>query len=587
MQGQITSKLLSFVSELGVDTDIIERQFNKKEEFSKPLPRESFNGVNAIGDIDKTGVISVSSTVDFLKKRGLSEKLNSKAEICLGIFFIKLYIILANTYGFPLPDILKFYERPYIFWIVNISLMILAMILSVDIFIDGIETIPKLNINTLAMYTSTCTLLHMLSVVFLPNSIGYLPFSSVQVLILYFAIKSHSADILNVAHMHKLDSMQAETFSVTNSKRGKNGFITKEVDTKKFFQSHNTNEEMTLYVYMAIIGTFAFSIYAGMFDIPKTLYILAAITSVVLPLNLVYILPKKRISKALFREGISIPDFQVLGIFAKNKTVAVTDKDLFPKGSIRIKALKLYGQYNLEDILGLGHLGFSLLDSPTKYAFEEKMAYINTSLTAEMGVNEQSGFTFLYSGKKISIGNTTYVLSMGLTATEGSKARNPMYFIIDNKVVAVLDIDFIGTPNVYDLLELIERENVDIMLSTLDFNIKPDILRRIYDLEKVHYPEFEKRYIIRKARHGNLKPIKIKKYSGYSYVLGVIYGIKLNKIMRTNINIGLVCMMCGVSLVSYLCLNFTPSLLMPHNILILIAVWFLPSVITMLMTYKV
>lgn len=558
-----------------------------RKSITRQLPRQSYNGVNVIGDIDKTAIISVPSTVEFLKKRGISDRLARKAETLMGIFLIKLYIILANVYDLFLPDILKFYQRPYMFWLVNMCLMIIAMILAVDVIVDGVKRGVFVNVNTLVTYTSVCSLIHIASVIFMQNPLGYLPFSSIQVLLLHFAVKSLSADERNLAYMYKLNSMQSETVSVTNSRKGKRGYIVAEKDDGKYKETTNTNNTQIIYVYLSIIFTISFAIFAGGGELNKTLYVLSAITSVILPINYVYILPKRRLTKALFREGISIPEYNHLGMFAKNRTMAITDKDLFAQGTIKIKALKLCGKYSLEDILNLGYLGFSLIDSPTKYAFEEKMAYINTNLVAEIGENTKNGFTFIYSGRKISVGNSTYVISLGLPAGEGSKAKHPMYFVIDNMVVAVIDLEFAGSPNIYDLLEQVERERMEIMLETLDFNIKPDIIKKLYDLDEIVYPEFEKRNNIKTNKYYNNKPIKIKRFTGDTYIMSVLYANKINKLTKRNAQIGVICITCAVTLVAYLCIAFEPALLLPHNLLLLLIVWYMPSILAMLMTYKV
>ncbi len=564
-------KVSDILSEMGVSSDIIKKSYEREEKSSF---KKSYKGEKFTGDFDENE--QTSNSVKFIKHKSFSKKMTTNSLMVLMIFALSMYLQLGNIYNFPLPELFVFYINPYIFTLLNIALLIFSSIISLDVFYDGFNHFPKANLNTLVCFITFSSLLYMLSVIFLPRPVGYFPLTIVCIFLHFLSLKNLSYKHKNHAFLHKILASQGDIKYVTNSQKGNGGYILKS-DEQNFIKSKSYDVFISIYVYVCVFMSILFSLFTANGDFSLAFYILSVILPITLPLNFIFCMPYRKIAKLLFRDGIAIKNFSDLRIFVKNEAVCLSDTDIFDENSVFIDTISLFSSYSAEQVIAICDAGFKAQNSASHYAFESEMKkmYIAPLKADEISDETADGFTFSLQNTRISIGNESYIQSLGLNCP--ISVENSMYVVANHQIVANITLKFVALNEIYDLLGILEKESIEIIIASVDFNINDKMICDLFDLKQIKYLDFSKRYSLKHQKISNEQPIMLKKYSGKSFILSVLYSRKINTLFKRNLIIGVINLAVGISLLGYLCVAFSPHILLPHNILAYMLLWLMPT----------
>ena len=137
-------------------------------------------------DFDETEFETAEEAVNYYKKREIS--LNIRAFFTLLVAFCSIYLTLAPTFAFPLPLNFSYVEMPYLYLFALIALEVGCMLIALDLTSAGMMRLfsGRPTIYSLMMLSALATLLHSISIIVFPRWGGYLPFSSLSCVLIFF-----------------------------------------------------------------------------------------------------------------------------------------------------------------------------------------------------------------------------------------------------------------------------------------------------------------------------------------------------------------------------------------------------------------
>lgn len=577
------------LSEMGVDTQISNQQKNSVLK-QKPIEAKDFSGIKAIenSNSDNKNVIDYLKISNKFKLK--ANEIKNKTTVLLILFFISFYVSIANVFEFNLPKFLIFIDYPYIFTIFNVFIHILALILCVDIIYDGFKNILKPNMNTVSITGSFFILAHTLSIIFIDGAIAFLPLTPVAILVLYYKNKSSEFLIRSKSTTFKVCSMSTNIAFVSNNNSTKNGHIYKKntddvASWAKNINTRQTNPYIKFYFALTLVFCIGYSWHISNGDFSTFFWFLSVFGSIISPLNLIlaWTLPYKYTSRTLFNNGVAIKSYNDIKKLKKSRIISLTDRDLFPNGTISINSLTLHSNFSTEQILAISQSGFSALNLSATQAFDAEMQNRNLQKLPCNSIDnvDKNGFSYTIGNKNISIGNSFFVTTLGITTSEGFHEPNSIFIIVNAQIVAVLTLKYIATHKVYQFIEDIEKESIKIVVTSHDFSINNSMLSNLFDISSntLYSEPFSSMHARITAEFDSADIILNTRYTGESYVKSVLTAKRLVNSVHTNVILGFLSFSIGAIICIYFMNNYDTTVFLPHNVILFQMFWFVPSVV--------
>lgn len=505
--------------------------------------------------------------------------------VLIFLFWISFYFTIASIYDFSMPESFYTENNSNNFLIFNLLLQGFSMLLSIRVLSIGFNNFLAPSYYTLCSFASIVSALQILSVIFSKNPIEYLPFTSISILMLYYANKSLSDYEIIASKSFKVNKNRANIKFITQNESSRSGFICKnELNNDTFFEDYNfinapTSEIVfctSLLVYSAILCTYAFSD-----DIQLFLWSLSAICSVFVPINFFYSNPLKILSRKLEKINVAIKSYSDIKRLHKNKYLTISDKDIFDLNSIHLESIETFFNYSKDEIISYLASAYKHLNLSANQAFEREFLSRNLKLApvSNVEVLDENGFSFNISNGKFFVGNATLLRFLDITPTyDHHKYDNVVYIASYGKIIAVISLIYKPSKRILRFFKLVQKHSLQLALSTDDFCVTPNLLNELYDIR-------DKDFILSKklsSEYNNIKNDKnlmfIANFSGINYISAVLYCKKTLNTMKFNNILGYLICILNIFIVSYLIINFSPHLLLPNNLIYSLYIWYIPSI---------
>lgn len=171
------------------------------------------------------------------------------------------------------------------------------------------------------------------------------------------------------------------------------------------------------------------------------------------------------------------------------EAVLLDDCDIFRKGTVVIKGLKLIDSSVINTIIPDVASIFVTIDSPAKYAFLDIIDN-KTNMLKQVSFYEKiddEGLLALVDGAKIMLGNRDFMVKQGVVAPEDEtkyfkqgKSRFNMYVALNGRLVCVFSMGYMLDRGVGASLLELESEDVRSVIATFDPNLTELGLRRLF-----------------------------------------------------------------------------------------------------------
>ncbi|MBQ3418417.1 MAG: hypothetical protein IJH32_11390 [Ruminococcus sp.] len=236
-------------------------------------------------------------------------------------------------------------------------------------------------------------------------------------------------------------------------------------------------------VFVAIAYAFIFKNVAGVFSALSVMLCVSIPFSALLAGNL----PLALFSKKMKGFGAMVAGYPSVRQFCDTDSFMVNASKLFPKGSVKLKALNATREYRVEESLVAAAMVLREADSPLAPVFDdlvEEYAGLLPKVESVM-YEDKSGLVGWVGGERILIGNMTLMNRYHITVPEKAQSvssgdARTTYFAVSGQLCCVALVTYKANPQLAFALEKAQKNGMSVIVSTTDANITADLIAKEY-----------------------------------------------------------------------------------------------------------
>lgn len=528
------------------------------------------------------------------ENKKFSRSLGLRSAILFLIGLLSMYLAFAEQLCWFMPSMIAYTSHPFRYLFLTAFFQILAMLISVDVVSGGLVRLFRLrpNLESAAAFSSMATLTHVITIMAAPQWHGWLPYSCISVMSLFFIIYAKWLGARSVCRICKVvraskrpnlvrvESMYSETHVVKTADEDTRSFIAhiNDKDASKRFWSFLSPTVIIGSIVFASVSSFGNGAPEHFF------WALAGISSVSVPMfaMMSYLFPFSVTVKGLSSVGTAITGWFSASQFSKKTGVVVKDSDLFPKGTVSLHGLKILGQYSLEQTICYAASVIDETKCGLRDVFDDllKSRYGKTLRVSNLRYHENGGVEAEVNGDSVLIGTSGFMLRSGIRLSSGTNVKNAVYVAINRQPAGVFNINYKANSEVSRALHMLVRKKIPVVLAVRDFNLLPTMLERIFDLRdgSLEYPETAERIDLSEEERLNSEDASavITRSGLYPFASAVLASKKLRRATVRNVILTAACSLIGMLLMFYLTFIQRPALVTPYTVFVYMLLWCLP-----------
>ncbi len=529
------------------------------------------------------------------ENRRISRLLTIRSIFLFILSILSCYLAFANPLKWFIPTFISYIHHPFRYLFLTALFQICAMLLSVDVISKGVSGICRFrpNAESIITFSSFASLIHVISVMAAPHWKGWLPYSAISVLGLFFTIYSKLINIRAVCRVCKTvkSAKCPSTVHIVNRYDQTNIIKQTNEDTKSFIAHINDKDAArTFWSFISpilIVTSIVFAALAsfGTRTPEHFFWALAAISSVAPPffMSLSFAHPFSLATKGLNSIGAAISGWYSAKHLSKNANFIVCDEDIFPKGTITLHGLRILGKYSLEKTVcytasiitesksGLSDVFADLLKSRYGEAIEVR----------NLQYHESGGLEAINGGDNVLIGGAGFIMRCGVKLESGNATKNAIFVAINKEPAGVFNVNYKANLEVERALHLMIKKKIPVVLAVRDFNLLPMMVENTFDLPEntLEYPEIEERVdLSSEEQFINEDACAVITRSGlYPFASAVLLSKKLRSATIRNICLSAIGSFIGIFLMFYLTFMQRPILVTPHTVFVYMMMWMIPT----------
>lgn len=434
-----------------------------------------------------------------LEQKGFASRRIRTSILFLPALF-SLFLLLRPLL-FPADTVFpEFHSRVF-----SLSTLLVSMILSYEVFRQGVQDILKIRISLYTMAIPLCILCIidcLLSGDTLPNC-----YSPCVCLILFFLQRS-----INLSHNGFARSLHTVCGFPKPMGLYDAGQILPESDSLRKdradiedYLARLTQPDAPQTI-LCVYATFLLPVCCGAAFLIQYFsavpfvraWLLLLLYAMPLYASLSYAAAFSSLARKLSKQGGALCGWHSARTFGKRHTIILRDEDLFPTGCFSSNGMKLYGTYRAERVIAYAHAAFSAAENPLVRLFEELLRSEGaTALTATTyRFYENNGMGAEILGDDVLIGTVSFMHSMGVHMPDGARVRQAVYVAIGGELAGIFAVKYKPCSTARTgLKELLSNRNFTPVLATRDFLITPELLAQKYELstQTIVLPEYPQR----------------------------------------------------------------------------------------------
>ena len=578
--------------------DTLEKAPKKKKRSSATFAEtfDTFTRSELFEDKNKEAELETRTVEEIIKENSkLSKLLGLRSVVLLILSLLSCYLTFSEPLGWFLPGILSYMKHPFRYLFLTAFFQICAMLLSVDVLSRGMARIFRLHpdAESAITFSSFASLAHVISIMAAPRWGGWLPYSCITVVGLFFAIYGKWINARALCRVGKTVKSAKRPGAVrVENIYGEMHIIKQTTEDTKSFVSHISDKDASCTFWrflspVVIVSSivFAFVSSVGTGNAKNFFWTLAGISSVSTPFftMLSFSFPFSVTAKNLASVGAAISGWFSASNLAKKANLVVCDEDIFPKGTVVLHGLKILGKYSLEQTVCyaasvIAETGCGLCD-----VFSDllKSRYATATKVNNLRYRESGGIEAEISGDAVLVGSAGFMLRSGVRLGSGAGAKNAVFIAINKDPAGVFNINYKGNADVERALHMLVRRKVPVVLAVRDFNLLPMMVEQTFGLRDgtLEYPEIEQRLdLSEKEQFVSSDTAAIITRSGlHPMSAAVLSAKKLRRATIRNIFLTASCAIIGMLLMFYLMFIQKPILVTPQTVFIYLLLWCIPT----------
>lgn len=517
--------------------------------------------------------------------------------------FITAYITAAPTYKWPLPGFISYMEMPYLYLLILAFVQIAAMLISVSLVVDGLRNIPKFNFKseTLISVFNFVTLFHTISIIIFPKWGGYLPYTGIAILSLFFGELARFMRYSAVRSAMRSIARKDSKYAVIKGMKDASGKVRtvykmepaalEKTVMNMIMEEDGSERVMRFYVPFVLVLGFIFAITAsfGIGASHRFLWCYSAVLAVSVPAGAIlsYVYPYKTVSARLSGSGAVIAGNRGAKYLSETGAAVVRDSDVFPTKMVSVIGAKTYGGFTPEKtslyaVSMLKASGSGLYDVFCNYL--HRMDGGGLPVVENFEFFENGGLGAYVNGEKVLLGSANFIMRSGIRVPEGVNSKNSIFLAINMQLAGHFTLKYDSQPSVRRALNYFVHRKVVPVIATRDFNITPSLIENKFKLaqDKFGYPELEERIAysgLKDAAEDEIcAAIAVDNMNSFSDV--VSGGKRVHAAYKVNVCLGWIGVIIGMPIVFYLLFTNSPASVTPFYLICYILLWFLPTIFT-------
>ena len=238
----------------------------------------------------------------------------------------------------------------------------------------------------------------------------------------------------------------------------------------------------------------------------ESLYILTVLLSPSVPLMalLCFALPFLFGSLRIFHSGAAIAGWSGISDIGRSDNLIVTDRDLFPEGSVEIDTVRIFAEVQPETIISYAGTLICASGSDLAPCFSQLMERNSCPM------RRVEGFEFLSGGGMKGVVDGSVVLCGGLDLMRLMNVRVPYRLVskttvllaVDGILCGIFNMKYEGQPQVRKALVGLIRSNRHPIFAIRDFLVTPDMLSDCFEVatDGYDFPPYVDRFAISEAK---------------------------------------------------------------------------------------
>ena len=307
-----------------------------------------------------------------------------------------------------------------------------------------------------------------------------------------------------------------------------------------------------------------------------------------LTLPLCWGLPWGLLARKLQKSGCAMAGWRGAEKISKSKKIIVTDRDLFPAGSVKLNGMKVYNK-NIGKAVSYAASMARASGSGLEKVFDDLLrGEAGKYLPAgNFRFYQEGGYSAVIQGETVLFGTASFLRRMGQRVPDGPIFNNGMLLAAGTELIAAFALRYSASENVDYALRMIRRNRITVVLAARDPNITPSLLSRKFRRKiRVEYPSLAARVALSEPENKNNNnynyPNALLFREGLlPYAEAVIGSRRLYHGVRRATILGLFGSAAGLLLSYYLVFQARYNLLTPLTLILFLLLWALPALLAM------
>lgn len=305
--------------------------------------------------------------------------------------------------------------------------------------------------------------------------------------------------------------------------------------------------------------------------------VLCASCSLVCPMA--YCVPLGRVARRLSHNGTAVAGYCGASVFSTQSKVVVTDTDLFPRGSVSLVGIKLYGEERSHAISytatlaiqGGGCLG---------RVFEEacQSEHIACQPLEHFHVHDDSGLSGMIRGETVLVGTPVFMRHRGVRLPSELPTKTAVCLAVDGELLAVFGIKYTAAAPVETALHALGRNGLQMVVATRDGNITQKFIKKCFGADgRAVLPEIGERLALSDPKREAAVPNGLIYRDGLlPFVELVALSRRLCQMVRVGNLLSMLGSVFGALLGFYLTFVGRSDILSPIMLMVYLGLWTLP-----------
>ena len=434
----------------------------------------------------------------------------------LRVSLIMLVVMIWITVGLPVPGMLKDYKCASA---ALFAMQLTVSLLALDVVTTGIMNLVrgKPGAETLAVFSCFLTGADALVVSLGNISSPHVSLCCISTLSLIGALASSLISCRGMRKALRVPAIGRRAYTVTGEMDVKAHEITLLKSLRPFSGFVRRTEEAApdeeIFQKAALPLMFAALLLAIIVAAVKKsfgdlIFIYSAIFAPGVPIAalLCFALPFLLGSLRIFSSGAAIAGWSGLSDIGRSKNLIVTDRDLFPEGSVELENVRIFADGDPERIISFAGSMICAAGCSVSEVFG-KLMEDNGCTTCRIDNFEYlsgGGMKGIIDGSVVICGSTELMRLMNVRVPYRLVGKTSVLLAIDGVLYGIFNVKYTPLPQVRQALINLIRSDRHPIFAIRDFNINPEMLAKTFDIatDGYDFPPYVERFKISAAAPG-------------------------------------------------------------------------------------